>query len=342
VRHDIPLLTTASQARQLHEIDLKVSPQTKQQDAPARLEHPAAIAGIDGQLRSIGKRFRLLFWLAPALLLLGIFTYLPILLEFGLSFFTADGFSPPKWSGLGNYWDAIHDVDFWTALLNNGWYAVWTVTGKVVLALAIASLLNQKVFGGNFLRSVFFLPVVLSFVAIGIIWTLIYNYDYGIINGTLSLLGLQWLRHDWLGSPETAFGAVVLVDLWKWTGFHIVIYLAGLQSIPQDLYEAAALDGASVWQRFWKITVPLLKPFTAINVLLASLGALSVFDLVYVMTQGGPVKATDVVMIEVYNQAFQFNRLGYAAAMSAIMLVLIMVISVTVLRAFGQKLLARG
>jgi ABC-type sugar transport system permease subunit len=323
----------------LHETDLKNSPQTSQQNAPVKPEH-AAIAGIARQSRSIGRRFRL-FWLAPALLLLGIFTYLPIALEFGLSFFSADGFSPPKWSGTGNYLDAIHDGDFWAALLNNGWYAVWTVTGKVGIALAIASLLNQKVFAGNFLRSVFFLPVVLSFVAIGIIWTLIYNYNYGIINGTLSLLGLQWLRHDWLGSPETAFGAVILVDLWKWTGFHVVIYLAGLQSIPQDLYEAAALDGASVLQRFWKITVPLLKPFTAINVLLASLGALSVFDLVYVMTQGGPVKATDVVMIEVYNQAFQFNRLGYAAAMSAIMLVLIILISIAVLRAFGQNLLAR-
>ena len=275
-------------------------------------------------------------WLAPSLLLLGAFTYLPILLECFLSFFAADGFAPPKWIGAGNYLDAFHDSDFWTALLNNGWYALWTVSGKVSLALLIATLLNQKLRGRTFLRSVFFLPVVLSFVAVGIIWTLIYNYDYGIVNTTLASLGLGWLRHDWLGSPETAFAAVVLVDLWKWTGFHVVIYLAGLQSIPRDLHEAAALDGANVWQRFWKITVPLLKPFTAINLLLASLGSLSVFDLVYVMTQGGPVKATDVVMIEVYNQAFQFNRLGYAAAMSAVMLALIIAVSAAVLRAFGQ------
>jgi ABC-type sugar transport system permease subunit len=280
-------------------------------------------------------------WLAPALLLLGAFTYVPIGLEFSLSFFSADGFAPLKWIGFNNYLDAFHDSDFWGALLNNGWYALWTVTGKVSLALFIAILLNQKLRGRAFLRSVFFLPVVLSFVAVGIIWTLIYNYDYGIVNTALSSLGLGWLRHDWLGSPETAFGAVVLVDLWKWTGFHIVIYLAGLQSIPGELHEAAALDGANSWQRFWKITVPLLKPFTAINVLLASLGSLSVFDLVYVMTQGGPVKATDVVMIEVYNQAFQFNRLGYAAAMSAIMLALIVAVSLVVLKAFGQAALSK-
>jgi ABC-type sugar transport system permease subunit len=275
-------------------------------------------------------------WLAPALLLLGGLTYLPISLEFILSFFAADGFASPKWIGLNNYFAAFHDADFWGALINNAWYAVWTVSGKLSLSLLVATLLNQKIRGRAFLRSIFFLPVVLSFVAVGIIWTLIYNFDYGVINVSLTALGLGWLKSDWLGSPETAFGAVVLVDLWKWTGFHVVIYLAGLQSIPSDLQEAAALDGAGPWQRFWRITVPLLKPFTAINALLATLGSLSVFDLVYVMTQGGPVKATDVVMIEVYNQAFQFNQLGYAAAMSTIMLVLIVLVSIALLRGFGQ------
>ena len=275
-------------------------------------------------------------WLAPALLLLCGLTYLPISLEFILSFFAADGFASPKWIGLNNYFAAFHDADFWGALINNAWYAVWTVSGKLSLSLLVATLLNQKIRGRAFLRSIFFLPVVLSFVAVGITWTLIYNFDYGVINVSLTALGLGWLKSDWLGSPETAFGAVVLVDLWKWTGFHVVIYLAGLQSIPSDLQEAAALDGAGPWQRFWRITVPLLKPFTAINALLATLGSLSVFDLVYVMTQGGPVKATDVVMIEVYNQAFQFNQLGYAAAMSTIMLVLIVLVSIALLRGFGQ------
>ena len=275
-------------------------------------------------------------WLAPALLLLCGLTYLPISLEFILSFFAADGFASPKWIGLNNYFAAFHDADFWGALINNAWYAVWTVSGKLSLSLLVATLLNQRIRGRAFLRSIFFLPVVLSFVAVGITWTLIYNFDYGVINVSLTALGLGWLKSDWLGSPETAFGAVVLVDLWKWTGFHVVIYLAGLQSIPSDLQEAAALDGAGPWQRFWRITVPLLKPFTAINALLATLGSLSVFDLVYVMTQGGPVKATDVVMIEVYNQAFQFNQLGYAAAMSTIMLVLIVLVSIALLRGFGQ------
>ena len=302
---------------------------------------PIECASAGSSRRRWKTALKPLIWLAPALFLLCGLTYLPISLEFILSFFAADGFAPPKWIGLDNYFAAFQDADFWGALINNTWYAVWTVTGKLCLSLLVATWLNRKTRGRTFLRSVFFLPVVLSFVAVGIIWTLVYNYDYGIINVTLGTLGLGWLKNDWLGSPETAFGAVLLVDLWKWTGFHVVIYLAGLQSIPSDLYEAAALDGASSWQRFWRITVPLLKPFTAINALLATLGSLSVFDLIYVMTQGGPVKATDVVMIEVYNQAFQFNRLGYAAAMSAIMLVLIVLVSVILLRSFGRETFQR-
>jgi ABC-type sugar transport system permease subunit len=129
------------------------------------------------------------------------------------------------------------------------------------------------------------------------------------------------------------------VDLWKWTGFHVIIYLAGLQSIPGDLYEAAALDGASSGQIFWRLTLPLLKPFTAVNVVIASLGAFSVFDLIYVMTQGGPFKSTNVAMIEVYLQAFQFNQFGYAAALSVLVLLLISGLSLGLLRMFhsGQQ-----
>ena len=206
-----------------------------------------------------------------------------------------------------------------------------------MLSLVLAVLLNQRLFGRNIFRTVLFLPVILSFVAIGVIWTLFYNFDHGILNATLRALGLRGLTQDWLGSANTALGAVIFVDIWKWTGFHLVIYLAGLQSIPADLYEAALIDGANAWQRFWRITVPLLQPFTAINVLLASLGAFSVFDLIYVMTQGGPFNATNVAMLEIYLQAFQFNRLGYAGAMSVILLALVAAMSIVILRITKAK-----
>jgi ABC-type sugar transport system permease subunit len=280
------------------------------------------------------RRFEFLLWLAPALLLVGALTYLPILTEVVLSFFAADGFSMPRFIGFANYTQAIGQPDFWAALLNNVWYAIGTVSGKLILALIAALLLNGPFRGRAAFRALFFLPVILSFVAIGLLWTLIFNYNYGLINFLLQAIGLADFKRDWLGAPETAFPAVIFVDLWKWTGFHVVIYLAGLQSIPGELYEAAALDGASRWQILWRITLPLLKPFTAVNVVIASLGAFSVFDLIYVMTQGGPFKSTNVAMVEVYLQAFQFNQFGYAAALSVLVLLLIIGLSFGLLRLF--------
>jgi ABC-type sugar transport system permease subunit len=287
------------------------------------------------------QRFEFVFWLAPALLLVGVLTYLPILTEVGLSLFAADGFSAPRFVGFANYAQAAGHPDFWAALLNNVWYAAGTVSGKLIFALIAALLLNGQFRGRAVFRAVFFLPVILSFVAIGLLWTLIFNYNYGLLNFVLQAVGLADLKRDWLGTPETAFPAVIFVDLWKWTGFHVVIYLAGLQSIPSDLYEAAALDGASRWQMLRRITIPLLKPFTAINVVLASLGAFSVFDLIYVMTQGGPFKSTNVAMIEVYLQAFQFNQFGYAAALSVLLLLLIAGLSFGLLRIFGSNTVER-
>ncbi len=280
------------------------------------------------------RRFEFILWLAPAVILVGALTYLPILTELGFSLFAADGFTTPRFVGLANYAQAAAHQDFWAALLNNVWYGIATVIGKLILALMAALLLNGSFRGRAIFRAVFFLPVILSFVAIGLLWTLIFNYNYGFINFFLQNVGLSGLKRDWLGAPETAFPAVIFVDLWKWTGFHVVIYLAGLQSIPGDLYEAAALDGASRWQLLWRITLPLLKPFTAVNVVIASLGAFSVFDLIYVMTQGGPFKSTNVAMIEVYLQAFQFNQFGYAAALSVLVLLLIAGISLGLLRIF--------
>ena len=309
---------------------------TRPDPAEAMEQRPASAIQLEyvgtKPLRGWLRKLEPYCWVAPACCVIFIFTHLPILLEGALSLLAADGFSPPRFIGLNNYLEVLSNQDFWEAIVHNIIYAVTTVTGKVALALLLAVLLNQKISGRNIFRTVLFLPVVLSFVAIGVIWTLFFNFDYGVLNAILNVLGLQSLRQDWLGSADTALGAVILVDIWKWTGFHLVIYLAGLQSIPKDLYEAALLDGASAFQRFWRITVPLLQPFTAINVLLASLGAFSVFDLIYVMTQGGPFKATNVAMVEVYLQAFQFNRFGYAGAMSVVLLSLVATMSILILR----------
>jgi len=300
----------------------------------------SAIGWDDVGSRSVKRLLRRLepyFWVAPACCVLFVFTHLPILLEGVLSLLAADGFSTPRFIGFNNYLEVFSNQDFWEAIGHNVIYTVATVAGKVVLSLLLAVVLNRQLRGRHIFRTILFLPVVLSFVAIGVLWTLFLNFDYGVLNAILHALGLNALRQDWLGSAETALAAVIFVDIWKWTGFHLVIYLAGLQSIPQDLYEAALLDGANVVQRFWRITVPLLRPFTAINVLVASLGGFSVFDLIYVMTQGGPFKATNVAMVEVYLQAFQFNRLGYAGAMSVVLLGLVATMSVLILRITKAK-----
>ena len=310
-----------------------MKPSTLEQQ-PAEIQSDTAWCG---PVRLFVRKLEPYFWVAPAFCVLFVFTHLPILLEGVLGLLAADGFSPPRFIGLQNYLEVLLDQDFWLAIWHNVVYAVATVAGKVVLSFLLAVLLNQRLFGRNILRTVLFLPVVLSFVAIGVIWTLFFNFDHGVLNATVNVLGLQGLKHDWLGSADSALGGVIFVDIWKWTGFHLVIYLAGLQSIPTDLYEAALIDGANAWQRFWRITVPLLQPFTAINVLLASLGAFSVFDLVYVMTQGGPFNATNVAMLEIYLQAFQFNRLGYAGAMSVVLLALVAAMSIVILRITKAK-----
>ena len=279
-------------------------------------------------------------WISPALLVFGVFTLLPLAAGVALSLVGWDGIHAARWQGLANYVQVLQDQTFWQALGHNVIYAVGTVVGKIVLALVLAVLLNRALRGRAVFRTVLFMPVVMSFVVVGLIWSWIYNYNFGLLNAIVGALGLQAWKQDWLGNASIALGALIVVDIWKWFGFHMVINLAGLQSIPNELYEAARIDGASAWQSFWHVTLPLLKPVTMINVLLATSGAFNVFDLVYVMTEGGPVNATDVAMLHIYTQAFQFYRFGYAAAMSYILLILVGIVTLVLMRVMRQERLA--
>jgi len=276
-------------------------------------------------------------WVAPAVLVFFVFTLLPLVVGFGLSFVSWDGINPLRLVGLRNYLDVLHDGEFWQAVEHNAIYAVGTVVGKLSLALALAVLLNRALPARAFFRTLLFLPVVLSFVVVGLLWNWIYDYNFGLVNGLLNAVGLGALKSDWLGSSKLALGALIIVDIWKWFGFHMVINLAGLQSIPSELYEAARIDGASPWQSFRRITIPLLRPVTTINVVLATLGAFNVFDLVYVITQGGPANATNVATLDIYLQAFQFYRFGYAAAMSFVLLLLVSIVSLVLLRVLRSE-----
>jgi ABC-type sugar transport system permease subunit len=236
--------------------------------------------------------------------------------------------------GLKNYSDLLSDHKFWAALGHNLHYAVASVIGKVVLSFILAMALNGTFRGRAFFRAVFFLPVVISFVAIGTVWGFMLQYQHGAVNAVLRSIGIG--TPDWLGNPRLAMWSVILVDIWKWTGFHVVIYLAGLQTLPIEVEEAAIVDGASPWQRLRHITVPLMAPYTITNIIIATLGAFSVFDLVFVMTSGGPFNATQVAMTQVYLNAFQFQRFGYASAQAAVLLAIMALVSIILLR-LGQR-----
>ncbi len=199
-------------------------------------------------------------WVTPALVVFFIFTLLPLIVGFWLSFVSWDGITTLRWVGLQNYVDVFHDSLFWQAIEHNAIYAVGTVVGKIALSLVLAILLNQSLPGRAIFRTALFLPVVLSFVVVGLMWNWIYDYNFGLVNGMLGLIGLSSLKQLWLGNPSLALPALIVVDIWKWFGFHMVIFLAGLQSIPAELYEAARIDGANAWHSFWRITLPLLRP----------------------------------------------------------------------------------
>jgi raffinose/stachyose/melibiose transport system permease protein len=293
---------------------------------------------VDQPARRLGGPLvRPYLWIAPALAVFAVFTLLPVAVALGLSFTAWDGTADPVFNGLDNYVQAFTDANYWTAILHNIQYAVGTVVGKLVLSLGLALAMNQVLPARAIFRTALFLPVVLSFVVVGLLWSWIFNYDAGLLNGMLGHLGLEGLQRDWLGDPKVALWALIIVDIWKWFGFHMIIFLAGLQSIPTELYEAGRIDGASSWRLLRFITLPLILPISLINLVLATSGAFNVFDVVYVMTEGGPVNATNVAMMEIYKQAFQFYHFGYSSALSVVQLVLVSLISLGLLLLVGRR-----
>jgi raffinose/stachyose/melibiose transport system permease protein len=290
--------------------------------------------GIGGKRRRAAVSY---LWVLPALMLYALFTLTPLFAGLYLSLLRWDGVKPAKYIGLANYQRMLNDEKLREALMHNVQYAAGTVIGKNVLALGLALLLNQALRGRAVYRTALFLPVVMSFVVVGILWTWIYNDDFGLVNNLLRSLHLGGLAQDWLGDTRVALWALIAVDIWKWYGFHMVIYLAGLQTIPTEIYEAAKLDGASRFRQLTSITIPLLKPVIVVNVTLSLLGAMNVFDIPYVMTEGGPANSTNVAALHMYVQAFKFNRLGYGAAISYGLFTLITVIALIQLKLMSRN-----
>lgn len=264
-------------------------------------------------------------FVAPLILGLIVFTYGPVLAAFVLSFTKGDYISTPKWIGLDNYANLLDDKLFWKSMQNTLYYVAGVVPAGMALSLLLALAMNQKLRGIIFFRSIFFLPTISSSVAISLMWLWIYNPEFGALNFLLDQVGIK--GPAWLSSPEWAMPAVMIMAVWRGLGYNMLIYLAGLQGIPEIYYEAAEIDGAGSWAKFWNITLPLLSPTNFMLLILGLIGAFQVFEYTYVMTAGGPVYSTLTLVLHVYNNAFRNFQMGYASALAYVVFFILLILT---------------
>ncbi len=275
--------------------------------------------------------------LLPAMLVLGIFTLYPIIYSGYLSLHDWNGFDPQKtFVGLQNYVDLLASPQFWHSLGITLIYVIGITVLSVAGGLIIALLLNTGIKGVTFYRVIYFIPVVTATVAAATVWKYLLDPGSGLVNVTLRSLGIQ--GPSWLTDPNFALLAVILVGVWKRVGFNMVIYLAGLQTIPRSYYEAAEVDGATHRQRFWFITLPLLAPTTLLIAIMSLIDAFLVFDTVFVMSNGtgGPVGSTEVLGFVLWRDAFRYFNLGDASAVGFVLFGIILIVTLLQWRLFGQ------
>ncbi len=263
--------------------------------------------------------------LLPSLLGVGIFTAIPVIASFGLSFAHWNMLSPPKFVGLQNYLELMQDPLFWKVMGNTLYYAVAVVLLEVPLALLLAIAMNQPGWLTKVFRTIYFLPVVTSMVAIALVWNWMYDPQSGLINGLLYSLGLP--KVNWLFSTLWAMPALIVMGVWKNLGYSMVIFLAGLQTIPEELYEASELDGANKWQQFLNVTVPQMGPTLFFVSVMSTITAFQVFDPVYIMTQGAPEGTTNVAVYWLYQNAFELFQVGKASAIAYCLFAVILVLT---------------
>jgi multiple sugar transport system permease protein len=267
---------------------------------------------------------------SPSVLLIGVFGLLPVIWAFWLSFQHNDLQTPGQWAGLDNYRQLVHDPVFKDSVRHTLVYTLLFVPLTLVLSLVTAAALNRRVRGITVYRLAVFVPVVTSTIATGVIFTWLLDPDYGLVDSLLAKFGLP--TFGFFSSPDGALFAVVIMTVWGWVGFGTLIFLAALQGIPQDLVEAAQMDGCSRKGAFWRIEVPLVRPVAGFLLVWLTINALQLFDEVYVTTKGGPLHATTVVVYYLYQQAFQFFHAGYAAAIAVVLFLVIAVITLVQLR----------
>ena len=282
--------------------------------------------------RKIGKmaqREELAFWLFILPWLIGfiVFSAGPIIASMGISLTEYSILQPPTFIGLENYKQLFIDELFYKAVFNTIYYVGVSVPLGMTLAFLMAIALNQKLSGQTWFRTIFYLPSVVSGIAVALLWGWLLNPDFGLINYLLSLVGIQ--GPQWLYSTTWAMPSIILMSLWG-VGGSMVVFLAGLQGIPEHLYEAAELDGAGEWGKFWNVTVPMISPVIFFNMIVTIIFAFQIFDQVYIMTsgKGGPANATLVYVLYLYRQGFEYFKMGYASALALILFVIVLGITV--------------
>jgi multiple sugar transport system permease protein len=276
----------------------------------------------------------------PAILGLLVFTAYPILASLYYSFTNYSITSRYRWIGLDNYRKLVEDDPvFWNSLYNTIYYVAGAIPLGITFAFFIAALLNMRIKGLAFYRTIFFLPTIVPAVASAVLWLWLFNPDYGLINGLLALIGIS--GPGWLVSPTWSKPALILMSLWG-VGGTMVIFLAGLQDVPQELYEAAMIDGAGRWAKAWHVTIPFMSPYLLFSLVTGLIGGFQYFAQVYVMTAGGPADSTRMYGLYLFQNGFEYFKMGYASAMAWILFMIVVAVTVIVFRSGARHVYYGG
>ncbi len=272
----------------------------------------------------------------PALVVIGAFFVYPILLSFQLSFTDFTGVGVAHFTGMDNYDRMFSRARYLLSLWVTMKFTFIVVTAQTLIGLCFAAILHRMPAIRNLCRAVLFTPAMMSFVIVGYVWQFIYSPYSGALNGFLTSIGLESLTRGWLGEPSTALYAIAAAHVWMFVGYTTAIFLVGFANIPSEIEEAARLDGVTSWQRFRHIEIPLLAPSFTVNIILSTVGTLKTFELPFIMTRGGPDRATQTLSLEIVNQLFGSYKFGFASALSMVMLVIVILV------AFIQNKVLRG
>jgi multiple sugar transport system permease protein len=282
-----------------------------------------------------------LLFLSPTLIIFGAFILFPVIFSFYLSFHQWNMFSgDTTFIGFDNYIKMFQSEEFWSVFKNTIIYTFGTIPLNMGFSLLVAYILHKKIIGKKFLRTAFFAPVVISPVAAAVIWRWLYDPNFGLINYFVGIFGIDPI--NWLNDPSAAMFALIVMGVWKTFGINMILFAAGLQAIPDHYYEAAEIDGANQWTKFWNITVPLLAPTTFFIMVMSIISSFQVFDIVYVLTSGGPLGATKVLVFYVYEHAFKFFDMGYASAAAYILFAILFVLTLIQVRYMKTKVYTFG